>query len=178
MLLIYNCIYIIVSAWRISWATTVRLELLVAHIFVPRIRARCRVALVCILVFVYVYGYRLSRNYTFPFFACLDIYPCACLCFWPGNIGTPALNLKFAHFLREVCAKFAQSWADKLSHWQDCCLLLIYALACLQADMGTGFAWDCQCNKQKSDAELSRKHRRACWRDMTYHCTHCSIFLA
>ena len=38
--------------------------------------------------------------------------------------------------------------------------------------LSTGPAWDCQCDKQESDAELPRKFTKAYWRsNMTYHYT-------
>ena len=155
-------------ALRISWATTVPLELLVAHVFVPRIRARFRVVLVCIRICVCVSAY-LSRNYTFLFLPVYTLYIHVHVCVFDQATWTTGQLWTWSW--RVSCAKLAWSWADKLSLWQDCCLLLIYVLVFLRGDFGTGFAWDCQCNKQKSDAELSRKHTRACWRNITYHCT-------
>ena len=153
-------------ALRISWATTVPLELLVAHVFVPRIRARFRV----VLVYKYVSACLRIWAETTPSSFYLFTH-CISMCMFVFDQATWTTGQLWTWSWRVSCAKLAWSWADKLSLWQDCCLLLIYVLVFLRGDFGTGFAWDCQCNKQKSDAELSRKHTRACWRNITYHCT-------
>ena len=90
---------------RISWATTVPLELLFAHVF-------C--ALYSRSFFcspnVYTNSMRVFLSETTLSFVQTHLHiegPCACLCFWPGDMDKGStLDLKLARSLREVCADF------------------------------------------------------------------------
>ena len=113
--------------------------------------------------------YLLIRKYIF---VCLPtVYPFACLCFWQDGMDYPStLDLKLARFLGEACADLGWKTISLAG------LLLIvnlytFLFTC-SGGLSTGPAWDCQCDKQESDAELPRKFTKAYWRsNMTYHYT-------
>ena len=112
--------------------------------------------------------YLLIRKYIF---VCLPtVYPFACLCFWQDGMDYPStLDLKLARFLGEACADLGWKtlFGRVVTHWQ-----FIYIFVYLRGGLSTGPAWDCQCDKQESDAELPRKFTKAYWRsNMTYHYT-------
>ena len=69
-----------------------------------------------------------------PLFTCLHIvYPCACLCFWPGEMDyRSTLGLKLARFLREACVELG---------WQIISLAGLLLIVNLRSCFPTGGLW-------------------------------------